>query len=178
MGPGWIWWDPVGSNGTWFALGGSDGTRWDPVASIWILWKPVGSNGARLGSSGIQWDPCSVHRQQHADGGGARPEDAVRGGVRETRGQPAVQRHLHREGEGRIRPHPALGRRQRPGEPLQGHRALRELWGEKGRNWAKRATGETIKTLRSQGELWSFKGGGLRGIGGVGRGSIGGLRGS
>ncbi|CAN0094806.1 unnamed protein product, partial [Bubo scandiacus] len=63
-------------------------------------------------------------RHQHADGGGARPQDPLRGGLRQARGQPGLQRHLHGEGEGGLRPHPALGGRQRPRQPLPCHRPL------------------------------------------------------
>uniref|UniRef100_A0A8C3HVE5 Filamin C n=1 Tax=Chrysemys picta bellii TaxID=8478 RepID=A0A8C3HVE5_CHRPI len=63
-------------------------------------------------------------RHQHADGGRARPQDALRGGVRQARGQPSLQRHLHCQGEGGLRPHPQMGRRGRARQPLPGHRAI------------------------------------------------------
>ena len=69
MGSGRIKWDPVGPGLTWGDLmggsdGGSDGSQWDPVASIWIWWKPV---GMKWGPVGIQCDPMgSVLRAQAA----------------------------------------------------------------------------------------------------------------
>ncbi|XP_030330185.1 filamin-B-like, partial [Strigops habroptila] len=98
-------------------------------------------------------------RYQHADGGGARPQDPLRGGVRQAHGQQDLQRDLHGEGEGGLCPDPALGRGQRPGQPLPRHRALTP--------GTQRRAGAPIKHWESQG-LWS-----LGGMGGIWGGILG-----